>query len=73
MMTTTAPAQSRSQFDQLDRKDRFDAKAAQLHALLAAISGEGFTAFNNLADANKQNLLWLASDLAEEVVHSEVK
>ena len=68
--TRTSPGQSHPQ---LDRKDRLDAKTAQLNALLAAISGEGFTAFNNLADANKQNLLWLASDLAEEISRAEVK
>lgn len=42
-------------------------KASQLHALLEQCYGEGFESFNNSADCIKENLLWLASDLAKDI------
>jgi hypothetical protein len=51
----------------LDAQDQLSAKSAQLAALLCSIHGEGFEAFNALAPRHKENLLWLAADLACEV------
>ena len=51
----------------LDARDQLSAKSAQLAALLCSIHGEGFGAFNALAEPHKENLLWLAADLACEV------
>jgi hypothetical protein len=69
MHSTTTPTQSRSEStaDRLDSHDRFDATSAQLRSLLTMLSGEGFAAFKNLSGDNQQNLIWLASDLAEEI------
>ncbi len=52
---------------QLDRQDHLDAKAAQLHSLLVAFKGDGFQAFRALGAEHQNNLIWLASDLAEEI------
>lgn len=51
----------------LDAQDQLSAKSAQLAAFLCSIHGEGFGAFNALAPRYKENLLWLAADLACEV------
>ena len=42
-------------------------KAAQLHALLTRCHGEGFDSFNRSDDSIKESLMWLASDLANQV------
>lgn len=42
-------------------------KAMQLHALLTQCYGEGFDSFNRSDNGIKENLLWLAADLANEV------
>ncbi|WP_273028245.1 hypothetical protein [Massilia timonae] len=56
--------------DHLDKRDKFDAAAAKLRSLLAMLSGEGFTAFKILSDDNQQNLIWLASSLADDVARA---
>ena len=52
---------------ELDARDQLSATSAQLAALLRSIHGEGFGPFNALAPRYKENLLWLAADLACEV------
>lgn len=42
-------------------------KSSQLTSLLRLIYGNGFNTFNALADKDKDNILWLASDLAEKI------
>ncbi|QWC90345.1 hypothetical protein [Cupriavidus metallidurans] len=42
-------------------------KAMKLHALLNQCYGEGFESFNNNSDSIKENLIWLAADLANEI------
>ncbi|WP_189443355.1 hypothetical protein [Cupriavidus metallidurans] len=39
----------------------------KLHALLNQCYGEGFESFNNNSDSIKENLIWLAADLANEI------
>lgn len=59
---------------QLTEMHRFDdaagaaaTKAAQLQALLHMTYGEGASAFANMADELRENLMYLASDLALEI------
>jgi hypothetical protein len=56
--------------DDLACRDQFDAAVAKLRSLLTMISAEGFTAFRILSDDNQQNLMWLASDLADDVARA---
>lgn len=58
-------ARAREYFERLDR---VETKAAQLESLLMACYGNGFENFNALSDSHKENLLWLAADLAGEVL-----
>jgi len=41
--------------------------AAQLASLLELLHGHGFDAFDNLPRGHKDNILWLAADLAADV------
>jgi iron uptake system EfeUOB component EfeO/EfeM len=56
--------------DNLASRDQFDAAMKKLRSLLTMFSGEGFTAFKTLSDDNQQNLIWLASDLADDVARA---
>lgn len=51
----------------LDSLDALKGKAAKLAALICSISGEGFEAFETLSVEHRENILWLASDMAEDV------
>jgi hypothetical protein len=42
-------------------------RCAQLSALLQLIHGQGCDAFNGLSEIQRDNILWLASDLADEI------
>lgn len=42
-------------------------KSTQLASLLRLIYGNGFNSFNALLDSDKDNILWIASDLAEKI------
>ncbi|PWK36801.1 hypothetical protein [Cupriavidus plantarum] len=42
-------------------------KSAQLHALLSRCYGEGFDSFNRSDDEQRDSLMWLAAELANEV------
>ncbi|ARP85777.1 hypothetical protein CAL13_05815 [Bordetella genomosp. 9] len=48
---------------QLDLENR----TAQLSSLLMLIHGQGCSAFNGLPEVQRDHVLWLASDLAEEI------
>jgi len=50
-----------------DQYDELTKRAAQLTALLGSIYGEGFESFSNLCDIYRDNVLWLAADLAREI------
>jgi hypothetical protein len=52
----------------IDCQDKLDATSAKLNSLLALLSGEGFGSFKNMAEEHQQNLLWMASELADEIV-----
>lgn len=65
---TSVHSHSNSPTAQLDSQDQIDATSAKLSSLLAMLSGEGFDSFKNMADEHKQNLLWLASELADDIV-----
>jgi hypothetical protein len=57
--------------DHLDSQDQFDAASAKLRSLLSMLSvAEGFAAFKTRSDDDQQNLIWLASDLADEVARA---
>lgn len=43
-------------------------KAAQLRALLNMCYGGGFDSFKNMTDEMQGNALWLAADLAEQIM-----
>lgn len=51
----------------LDSLDALKEKSAKLAALVCSLSGSGFEAFNLLPAEHRENLLWLASDMAAEV------
>jgi hypothetical protein len=51
----------------LDSLDALKEKAAKLAALMHSMSGAGFETFNLLPAEHRENLLWLASDMAGEV------
>ena len=42
-------------------------KSSQLASLLLLVHGVGFDSFNSLAGADRDNVLWLASDLAHKI------
>jgi DNA/RNA-binding domain of Phe-tRNA-synthetase-like protein len=42
-------------------------RAAQLSSLLQLVHGQGCEAFNGLSEVQRDNILWLASDLAEDI------
>lgn len=50
-----------------DAYDHASMRANQLAALMLMMSGDGVGVFNNLGDAAKDSLLWLAQQLAFEV------
>jgi hypothetical protein len=50
-----------------DGRDMLNRRTDQLHALLVSISGAGGESFHNMADALKDDLIWLAVDLSAEV------
>ena len=50
-----------------DRDSLIEEKSAQLAALLAAVSGEGFETFRNIGECHQQNLIWLAAVLARDI------
>jgi hypothetical protein len=52
---------------QIDRHDRLAMRTAHLSALLHTIMGEGYEHFQNLGDQLQNNVLWLASSLADEI------
>jgi hypothetical protein len=56
-----APTRAGSARGQLERK------SAHLSAMLALISGEGFTSFNAYSDEIRDQYLWACADLAAEV------
>lgn len=51
----------------LDSLDALKEKAAKLAALVCSMSGSGFEVFETLPAEHRENLLWLASDMAAEV------
>jgi hypothetical protein len=67
---------NKSEIDILDRPDSvIETKSAQLYALLSSMYGNGFETFDSLNDTLKDNLLWLAADLAQSIErasHGEV-
>lgn len=70
MEMTSKSIVSISVLEHQDNRDQFDAAATKLRSLLAMLSGEGFTAFKILSDDNQQNLIWLASSLADDVTRA---
>ena len=44
-----------------------ESRAAQLSSLLLLLYGNGSEAFNALHQSDRDNILWLASDLASEI------
>ena len=53
--------------DGLDAVDSSDRKLAQLRSLLMSMYGVGGEGFENIGARHRDNLLWLASDLAEQL------
>ncbi|EIN02294.1 hypothetical protein WQE_04877 [Paraburkholderia hospita] len=49
--------------------DAISNKAVQLAALLNMCYGNGFENFKDMTDEVQGNVLWLASDLAEQIVN----
>lgn len=59
MSTTTTDATA--------QRTRLEVKAEQLSSLLCILRGEGGESFRTYSDEIQENVLWLASDLADEV------
>ena len=53
--------------ERIDLINDIDRRLAQLTALLQSIYGGGFESFNGMNERLQDNILWLASDLAEEI------
>ena len=53
--------------DAIDAVDSSGRKLAQLRSLLMSMYGVGRDGFENIGAGHRDNLLWLASDLAEQL------
>jgi|TARA_R100001143_G_C3360567_1_gene135204 diadenosine tetraphosphate (Ap4A) HIT family hydrolase len=51
----------------VDNYDLLTAKASQLRALLILISGPGYENFTELSPEDQDRILWLATELSNEV------
>jgi hypothetical protein len=51
-----------------EAQDRADMRAAQLSALLSLTCGDSGAEFRNCIDSVQDNVMWLASTLADELV-----
>ena len=47
--------------------DQLTRTVAQLRAVTASITGEGFSSFSNLNDSLQENMLWLVDSLVDQV------
>ncbi len=52
---------------QLEQRDLLQKKAAQLHAAVHLIAGDGRATFASLPETHQSSFLWLLEDLAEGV------
>lgn len=64
MAVTTLHRQSKDAFL---RSMKLENRTAQLSSLLFHLYGVGGKSFNTLSEKDRDNILWLASDLAAEI------
>ncbi len=67
MAVTTLHRQSSDAFLELDRSMKLENRATQLASLLRHLYGDSSDSFNALRETDRDNILWLAGDLASEI------
>jgi hypothetical protein len=63
----SAAAEDRCRGAALDAASEADKKLTQLRSLLTSMYGVGAKGFEDIGSRHRDHLLWLASDLAEEI------
>ena len=67
MAITTLHRQSSDDFSDLDRSLKLENRATQLASLLRHLYGGSADSFNALRETDRDNILWLAGDIASEI------